>query len=154
MRLLWQDDKGRYYDSEEDNMPGMRLQDFGKGEAKHCQEGFGCVINMVSEQIQQAIMQAQAFQQQLQVVATQKEALSLQLIETGKALEELTKPSKEDVYKIVGPVLIKVNRAEAKKDIESKRDLITLRMKTLEKSEARLKEKLEELRAKLTKPGE
>ena len=109
---------------------------------------------MVSEQIQQAILQAQSYQQQLQVVATQREALNLQLIETGKALEELSKPSKEDVYKIVGPVLIKTKRADAKKDLQSKQDLIKLRMKTLEKSETMLKEKIEGLREKLTKAGE
>jgi prefoldin beta subunit len=109
---------------------------------------------MVSEQIQHAIMQAQAFQQQLQVVAAQREALNMQLIETGKALEELSKPDREDVYKIVGPVLIKTKRTEAKHDLESKQDLIKLRMKTLEKSESMLKERLEGLREKLTKAGD
>ena len=98
-------------------------------------------------------MEAQSYQQNLQMVATRKEALNLQLIETGKALEELSKPSKEDVYKIVGPVLIKVKRAEAKKDLESKRDLITLRMKTLEKSETKIKEKIEDLKERLAKAG-
>jgi len=99
------------------------------------------------------VMQAQAYQQQLQIVVTQKEALNLQLIEIGKAMEELSKPSKEDVYKIVGPVLIKVKRPEAKQDIESKKELIELRMKTLEKGGKKLKEKLEELREKLSNVG-
>jgi len=135
-------------------MPVLRLQDLGKGEAQGGQEGLFGVIKMVSEQVQQLIMQAQAYQQQLQVVATQKEALNLQMIEMGKALEELSRPSKEDVYKIIGPVLVKVKRAEAKRDLESKRELITLRMKTLEKSEGKLKEKLDELREKLSKAGD
>lgn len=108
---------------------------------------------MVNEQMQQILMEAQSYQQNLQVVATQKEALNLQFIETGKALEELAKPSKEDVYKIVGPVLIKVKRAEAKKDLESKRELITLRMKTLDKGESKIKEKLEDLKKRLAKAG-
>jgi len=108
---------------------------------------------MSNEQMQRMLMEAQSYQQNLQMVATQKEALNLQIIETGKALEELSKPSKEDVYKIVGPVLIKVKRAEAKKDLESKRDLITLRMKTLEKSETKIKEKIEDLKERLAKAG-
>ncbi|MBN2330511.1 MAG: prefoldin subunit beta [Candidatus Aenigmarchaeota archaeon] len=108
---------------------------------------------MSDEKMQQLFIEAQSYQQNLQVVATQKEALSLQLIETGKALEELTKPSKEDVFKIVGPVLIKVKRAEAKKDLESKRELITLRMKALDKSESRIKEKIEDLKERLAKAG-
>jgi prefoldin beta subunit len=109
---------------------------------------------MVSKELQQLIMQAQAYQQQLQVVATQREALNLQLIEIGKALEELAKPSKEDVYKVIGPVLVKVKREEAKHDLESKKDLIMLRMKTVERSEAQLKEKMEEMKEKITKTGE
>jgi len=41
---------------------------------------------MVSKDVQQLIMQAQSYQQQLQMVLSQKEALNLQLIESGKAL--------------------------------------------------------------------
>ena len=106
---------------------------------------------MVSEQLQQIVAQFQAYQQQLQMVSTQKEALNIQLLEAGKALEELAKPAKDDVYKAVGPVLVKVSRQDAKADLDSKKELILLRIKTLEKSEAKLKERLEELKARLPK---
>ena len=108
---------------------------------------------MSDKDVQQLIMQAQAYQQQLQMVASQKEALNMQLIESGKALEELAKPGDGDVYKITGPVMVKVGRAEAKKDIESKKELAMVRMKTVEKSEQGIKAKLDELREKLTKAG-
>ena len=106
---------------------------------------------MSDKDVQQLIMQAQAYQQQLQMVASQKEALNMQLIESGKALEELAKPGDGDVYKITG--MVKVGRAEAKKDIESKKELAMVRMKTVEKSEQGIKAKLDELREKLTKAG-
>ena len=105
---------------------------------------------MSKEMLQQALVQVQAYQQQLQVVSSQKDALNLQLIEHGKALDELSKPSKEDVYRIMGPVLIKEKRDKAKKELESKKEMIMLRLKTLEKSEKTLNEKLEGLKKQLT----
>jgi len=106
---------------------------------------------MASEQLQQLVAQFQAYQQQLQIVSSQKEALNMQLLEAGKALDELAKPAKDDVYKIVGPVLVKVKRDDAKTDLESKKELVMLRIKTLEKSESKLKEKLIELKDRLPK---
>ncbi len=108
---------------------------------------------MATADVQQLIMQAQSYQQHLQAIAGQKESLNVQLIEGGKALEELAKPGEGDVYKITGPVLVKVSKADAKKDIEEKKEIIMLRLKTLEKSEADLKAKMDELRAKLSKEG-
>ncbi|UCD03167.1 MAG: prefoldin subunit beta, partial [Candidatus Aenigmatarchaeota archaeon] len=95
----------------------------------------------------------QAYQQQLQLVSGQKEALNMQTAEISKALEELSGQGKGEVYKISGPVLIKVSSAEAVKDLKSKKELAALRLKTIEKSEAGLKEKLEDLREKLSKAG-
>jgi prefoldin beta subunit len=108
---------------------------------------------MVSKEVQQLIVQAQSYQQQLQMVESQKEALNMQLMESGKALEELSKPGEGDVYKITGPVLVKVSRAEAKKDIESRKELAMIRLKTMEKSGTAVKGKLEELKEKLEKAG-
>ncbi len=108
---------------------------------------------MVSEDAQQLIMQAQSYQQQLQMVLSQRESLNIQLIEVGKALEELAKPGNDEVYKITGPVLIKVKANDAKKDLQSKKELAMLRMKTMDKNEAGIKEKLEELRGKLAGAG-
>lgn len=109
---------------------------------------------MVSLNVQQLLTEAQAYQQQMQVVVAQKEALNLQLIETGKALEELSKPGNDDVYKTVGPVLIKVEKGKVKHDLKSKKDLIMLRMKSLEKSESTLKNKLDDMKEMLAKTGE
>ncbi|MFH0956663.1 MAG: prefoldin subunit, partial [Candidatus Aenigmatarchaeota archaeon] len=92
-------------------------------------------------------------QQQLQMVESQKEALNMQVMETGKALDELSKPGEGDVYKITGPILVKVSRDEAKKDVEGKKELAMLRLRTMEKSEAGIKGKLEELKGKLEKAG-
>jgi len=108
---------------------------------------------MDQKKMQEMLAEAQSYQQQMQVMASQKEALNQQLVEMGKALEELSRESKEEVYKITGPVLIKVDRAKAKKDIESKKELVMLRLKSIDKSEISLKEKLEDIKENLTKAG-
>lgn len=108
---------------------------------------------MVSKEVQQLIVQAQSFQQQLQLVENQKEALSMQVVESNKALDELGKPGGGEVYKVTGPVLVKVGRDEARKDVESRKELAMLRLKTIEKSESSLKDRLDELKGKLEKAG-
>ncbi len=107
--------------------------------------------NEISKQKQQLLNQAQIYQQQLQGILAQKESLNLQLMEINKALENLEQTKEKTIYKISGPILIKSDKEEVKKDLNERKEMITLRIKTLEKGEKRLKEKFEELRAKISK---
>lgn len=92
------------------------------------------------------------YQQQLQSIVTQKEAMSMQTTEIQKALTELS-TAKDDVYKVAGPLLIKSDPEAVKKELNDKLDFIILRIKTLEKSEKRLKEQFDEISQKLSKMG-
>ncbi len=99
---------------------------------------------------QQLLAQFQTFQQQYQAVAVQKEALAAQKIELEKALEELVKVKEnEDVYKAVGPILVKSTKAALKKELEEKKETTDLRLGSLEKQEGKLREKLKEGQDKL-----
>lgn len=100
---------------------------------------------------EQVLNQAQIYQQQIQTILTQKGTLSLELNEIKKALEEVGKTKEKSVFRVSGPILIKMDTKDAKKDLEEKENLINLRVKTIEKQEAKLKEKIEELREKLMK---
>ena len=104
----------------------------------------------MSDDTQKLLEQAQVYQQQMQGIIAQKEAMNLQLLEMTRALEELGKSKETEVYKLSGPVLIKAKKAEVEKDLKEKKETLDLRVKSLEKSEARIKEKVEELRKKLT----
>ncbi len=106
---------------------------------------------MASEQAQQLLGQAQIYQQQMQGILTQKEIMSTQLVEIEKAIDELGKTKEKQVYRISGPILIKSSKSEVKKDLEEKKNLIAMRVKSLEKSEDKIKEKMGVLREKLTK---
>jgi len=105
---------------------------------------------MASKQSQNLLEHLQIYQQQMQGIAAQKEALNMQLIEINKSLEELENTKEKEIFKISGAILIKQGVQEVKKDLEGKKELIDLRIKTLEKSEKKINEKLEEIRGRLT----
>jgi len=136
----------RPFKSKENNMSLLRLQNFRKEETYCCKKGFGKVKIMQADEI---LNMAQTYQQQIQVVMTQKAALTLELNEIKKAIEELERTKQGDVFKISGPILIRVDAKDLKKELDDKKELINLRIKTLEKQENKLKEKIEELRNKL-----
>ena len=101
----------------------------------------------------QLIGQAQAYQQQMQAYLMQKEQLNIQLLEINKAVEDLEKTKEAEIYRISGPVLIKTKKAEATKDLNEKKDLIKLRLAQIEKKEKGIREKIDDLKEKLTKPA-
>jgi len=103
----------------------------------------------LSPEAQQLLIELQTFQQQTQTVLLQKESLSIQNMEIDKALEELKKTEHDDVYKVVGPILIKSTKKELDKELSEKKETIDIRIKSLQKQEVRLKEKLKETQEKL-----
>ncbi len=104
-----------------------------------------------SKNVQQLLGQAQLYQQQMQSILNQKELISMQVMEIDKALEALETTKEKDVFKISGPILIKTGKAEVKKELKEKKEAISLRIKSLEKGENRMKAQMEELRARLSK---
>ena len=103
---------------------------------------------MDEKEIQQLLQQYQTYQIQIQNLLVQKENLKLQLLEIDSALDEL-ESAEGDAYKIVGAVMVKKPVEEIKRDLKDKRGLIDLRIKTLEKTEAKLASKLKDLEKKL-----
>jgi len=98
----------------------------------------------ISPEAQKTLIELQTFQQQMQTVLLQRESLNMQNMEIDKALEELNKTEHDDVYKAVGPILIKSTKKELSKELNEKKETIELRLKSLQKQEKRLKEKLKE----------
>lgn len=88
------------------------------------------------------IAQLQLSEQALQNLLLQKQLFQFEFIETNSALEELKKTKQEDVYKIVGSLMIKSNKTELEKELEGKKEILNLRLKAIEKQESELKNKL------------
>ncbi|HJW97375.1 MAG TPA: prefoldin subunit beta [archaeon] len=106
---------------------------------------------VTQEQAQQLLGQAQVYQQQMQSILAQKETLKMQQLELKKALEEMEKSHEASVYKASGPILIKSLREDVKKELSERDEFITTRLQTFERSEKKVREKIEELREKLNK---
>lgn len=102
--------------------------------------------------LQEQLAKLQQMQASLQGIASQKQHLESERIETKRALEELNKASDtEDVFKHAGTILIKSTKAELISELEERKELATTRSTVLEKQEARLREGLKEQEAKVTK---
>lgn len=78
--------------------------------------------------------------QHMQALLFQREQLNMQLLEIKNAIQELEKSAEAQVYRLAGPILVKKPRAEVLADLKEKQELITLRMNSIEKTEAKAKE--------------
>ena len=70
--------------------------------------------------------------------------------ESEKALQEL-ESSGEEVYKLIGQLLIKSDKTRVIEELKKKTGLLNLRIKNIEKQEQSLIEKLESLREDIAK---
>jgi len=62
-------------------------------------------------------------------------------MEIESALSELEKTKEdEEVFKVVGPILVKKSKGDLKKELEDKRDEINSRIKMIENSEKKIRD--------------
>ncbi len=107
---------------------------------------------MMDKQTEEKIKEMQLVEQNLQNILIQKQNFQVQLIDIGSALEEIEKSSEQ--YKIVGPIMVKAEKEDLKKDLKSKKNLFESRLKDLEKQELQFKDRAGKLQAELMKEFE
>jgi prefoldin beta subunit len=94
------------------------------------------------------IKELQSLEQTLQSLMMQKQAFQLELSETENALAELEKSSGNS-YKITGNIMIPSSKEQLIKDSKHKKELLELRLKSIEKQEKQLAENSDKLREKV-----
>lgn len=99
---------------------------------------------MKQEEMQKKIAELQLLEQSIQNFAFQKQTFQQQALEVDNALEELKK-TKGTTYKIVGNIMIASNKDDLNKDLESKKELLDVRLKNIEKQENTIKDKTKKL---------
>lgn len=104
----------------------------------------------ISKETQEKIQQLQIFEQNLQNLLLQKQAFQFELNETENALKEVEK-TKEDIYKLIGQVMLKASKPEIEKELQQRRDILNIRIKSIEKQDSRLKEETEKIREEVMK---
>jgi prefoldin beta subunit len=107
-------------------------------------------MEKINEDSLRKIQELQILEQSLQNFLIQKQAFQFEENEIISASEEL-KSSSDDVYKIVGQIMIKSNKQDLEKELKSKKELIQLRLKNIEKQENMLREKATALRQEVMK---
>ena len=107
-------------------------------------------MEKISKELQEKIQHLQILEQNLQNLLMQKQAFQFELNETENALNEVKK-TKEDVFKLVGSIMLKTSKEDIEKDLSQKKDILSLRTKSIEKQESQIREAAEKLREEVLK---
>ncbi len=98
----------------------------------------------------QKLQELQMLEQGLQNLLLQKQSFQMEFSETESALQAIEE-SGEEVFKIIGQLMIKTEKSKVKEELENKKKMIELRIKTMETQETSVTEQLNKLREELMK---
>jgi prefoldin beta subunit len=104
----------------------------------------------LDKETQEKIKELQLYEQNLNNLLMQKQAFQLEHTETENALEEILN-SKDDIYKIIGNIMIKGDKKKIEEELKKRKNLIAIRMKSIEKQESELASQAEELKKEVLK---
>jgi prefoldin beta subunit len=97
------------------------------------------------------VIKLQQVQQQLQLLMLQKQNIQLQAGEVENALKEIDKSPEKTMFEIVGTIMIKKERQDLLSSLSEKKEILELRLRTLDKQINNLTKKAQELQDKIMK---
>ncbi len=97
----------------------------------------------ISKESREKIEQLQLIEQNINALIGQKQQFQSQAMETESALSELDKTEK--AYKIIGNVMVETKLESLKQELSSKKEILDLRMKAIDKQEQNLRKKASEV---------
>ena len=106
---------------------------------------------MKQESAQEKIGQLQLIEQNLQNFLLQKQNFQSQLIQVENAIQEVEDTKNKTAFKIVGPIMVEADTKDIKDDLKSKKEVLELRVKNIEKQEDKLKEKSKSMQEEVIK---
>lgn len=104
---------------------------------------------MTDKETQEKLEKMQLLEQNLQQFLVQRQTFQGQVLEVESAMEELGKTEK--AYRIIGNIMVMSKKDELKKELNQKKEMLDLRIKSLEKQEEKIREKVQEMRAEVMK---
>ena len=104
----------------------------------------------MSPETKEKVSQLQLIEQNLHTFLTQKQTFQSQLLEVDNALKELDS-GEGAVYKVVGQVMLASKKDVLTKDLNERKDVLELRMQSVEKQEKALREKAEKIQSEVMK---
>jgi prefoldin beta subunit len=107
-------------------------------------------ISKLPPQVQERLLRLQQLQQTLQSVLAQKQQVDMEQTEVDQTLTELQKTADDAViYKAVGSLLVKAEKAKITEDLVERKELLTTRSTVLAKQEERMRSQFKEAQTKL-----
>ena len=104
----------------------------------------------LSKETEKDIAQLQMLEQNLQHSLAQRQSFQMQQLEIENALKEI-EMSKEKPFKVVGTVMVETTKESLKQELTSKKELVEMRIKSIETQEAKIKEKADSLQKTIVK---
>jgi prefoldin beta subunit len=103
----------------------------------------------MDENMQEKIGQIQLIQQNLDNFSMQRQQFQLQQTEIETALNEINNSNVS--YKIIGNIMVLADKEQLKKELEEKKEMLAIRISTIEKQEDKLRVKAEEIQKDVMK---
>jgi|SRR3989338_2704316 len=103
----------------------------------------------VPKETEKKISQLQIMEQSLHSLSMQKQQFQLQQVEVESAIKELEKV--DEAYRIIGNIMVLFKKPELKEDLQSKKEIVELRIKNLEKQENHIREKASKIQDEILK---
>ncbi len=104
---------------------------------------------MSETEYKEKVQQLQMFEQGLQQLAAQRQQFQSQLIEAENAIKE--SQTSEKTYKIIGNIMVLLDKEHIQKDLKEKQEILNLRIKNIEKQEEQVRKQAKELQQEVVK---
>lgn len=108
------------------------------------------VTEQLPPELQQLLVRYQQTQNQLGQIVNEKNLIMTELSEINRALEVLNSIDPNGVvFKSVGHVMVRVQRDDVIKELNDRKEILELRLKSVERQEQLLKNQMNELQNKV-----
>lgn len=97
---------------------------------------------------EQNLQEIYMLEQNYQNLVLQKQAFQIELAEVQSAMKEMEN-SGDEVYKIIGQLMVKTQKEKIKEELQSKEQILKMKVKSFEKQEDLMSEKLEKMKAEV-----
>ena len=104
----------------------------------------------LSKESEKGIAQLQALEQNLQQFLAQRQNFQMQQLEIENALKEL-ETTKETPFKVVGNIMVATSKDALKEELTSKKEVVEMRIKSIESQEEKIREKADALQKSIVK---
>jgi prefoldin beta subunit len=107
-------------------------------------------LSKLPPNVQERLLRLQQLQQALQSILAQKQQVDVEKNEVEQTLAEMAKTADDAIlYKTIGSLLVKSDKAKISTDLNERKDLLVTRSAVIAKQEERIRSQVKETQTKL-----